>query len=154
MSSKKFPRRVVNRKVNVIRTEKKFKSSECRRRIISRYGESILIKGRWRIARQTSLSREVNFRRRLLIPEVCRAIQSSLHRVVYDEIHLAEGTNGGHLRGLFNHETLKKRFTVYWSSATIASPEQHVEAIWGVEAQTSTFTTNNRRSKWCTRRHR
>ena len=79
-----------------------------------------------------------SFRRRLLIPEVCRAIQSSLHRVVYDEIHLAEGTNGGHLRGLFNRLRKmagRRDLQFIGASATIASPEQHVEAIWGVEAQ-------------------
>ena len=79
-----------------------------------------------------------SFRRRLMIPEVCRAVQESLHRVVLDEIHLAEGTNGGHLRGLFNRikqMARPRKLQFIGASATIASPEQHVEAVWGEEAQ-------------------
>jgi hypothetical protein len=79
-----------------------------------------------------------SFRRRLMIPEVCRAVKESLQRVVLDEIHLAEGTNGGHLRGLFNRikqMARPRKLQFIGASATIASPEQHVEAVWGEDAQ-------------------
>lgn len=75
-----------------------------------------------------------SFRRRLMIPEVSRAVKNSLQRVVFDEIHLAEGLNGGHLRGIFNRMKLiagDKKLLFIGASATIAAPENHVEAVWG-----------------------
>ena len=33
-----------------------------------------------------------------MIPEVCKAVKSSLQRVVLDEIRPIEGMQGGHLR--------------------------------------------------------
>jgi ATP-dependent helicase YprA (DUF1998 family) len=78
-----------------------------------------------------------SFRRRLMIPEVSRAVQTSLQRVVYDEIHLAEGLSGGHLRGLFNRIKMiagSKKLLFIGASATIAAPESHVEAVWGHQA--------------------
>lgn len=75
-----------------------------------------------------------SFRRRLMIPQVSHAARSSLQRVVLDEIHLAEGLQGGHLRGLFNRLksiTGKRKLNFIGASATISSPEMHVESVWG-----------------------
>jgi hypothetical protein len=79
-----------------------------------------------------------SFRRRLMIPEVSRAVQTSLQRVVLDEIHLAEGLSGGHLRGLFNRlKTIAGRRNLLFigASATIAAPERHVESVWGTSSE-------------------
>ena len=75
-----------------------------------------------------------SFRRRLMIPEVSNAVKSSLQRVILDEIHLAEGLQGGHLRGLFNRLksiTGKRKLDFIGASATISSPEMHVQSVWG-----------------------
>ena len=79
-----------------------------------------------------------SFRRRLMIPEVSRAVQTSLQRVVLDEIHLAEGLSGGHLRGLFNRlRTIAgtRGLLFIGASATIAAPERHVESVWGTPSE-------------------
>ena len=74
-----------------------------------------------------------SFRRRLAIPAVVQAV-NNIQRVVLDEIHLAEGINGGHLRGLFNRlSAIKggKKPLFIAASATIAEESNHVKAIWG-----------------------
>jgi len=74
-----------------------------------------------------------SFRRRLAIPAVVQAVKN-IQRVVLDEIHLAEGINGGHLRGLFNRlSAIKdgKKPLFIAASATIAEESNHVKAIWG-----------------------
>ena len=94
-----------------------------------------------------------SFRRRLMIPEVCTAVRESSHRVVLDEIHLAEGTNGGHLRGLFNRikqMARPRKLQFIGASATIASPEQHAEAVWGEEAQPAISPRLRTRIQWST----
>ena len=72
-----------------------------------------------------------------MIPEVCKAVKSSLQRVVLDEIHLIEGMQGGHLRGLFNRlKSIKGRGNLDFigASATISSPERHVQSVWGTRS--------------------
>ena|GEM_PF-3968442 len=80
-----------------------------------------------------------SFRKRLLIPEVSNAAANSLRRIVLDEIHLAEGLQGGHIRGLFNrlHSLIEGRRTLSFigSSATIAEAECHVGSIYGCDPQ-------------------
>ncbi|MAS80482.1 MAG: hypothetical protein CMA28_02535 [Euryarchaeota archaeon] len=75
-----------------------------------------------------------SFRRRLAIPDVVGVVKN-IQRVVLDEIHLAEGINGGHLRGMFDRlAALRdgKRPLFIAASATIAEERRHVESIWGV----------------------
>ena len=75
-----------------------------------------------------------SFRRRLIIPAVASAARRNLSRVVLDEIHLTNGLQGGHTRGLFNRlHALRgsQGLSFIAASATIADPQHHVEAIWG-----------------------
>jgi hypothetical protein len=80
-----------------------------------------------------------SFRRRMVIPEVVQACQTSLQRIVFDEIHLASGLEGGHIRGLFNrlhsivHPTGRKLDFIA-ASATIAEAPNHVAKVWGSHA--------------------
>jgi len=92
-----------------------------------------------------------SFRRRLAIPAVVKAVQN-IQRVVLDEIHLAEGLNGGHLRGMFNRlVSIKngKRPLFIAASATIAEERNHVKAIWGSrgEVQVITPTSNEKHGR-------
>lgn len=78
-----------------------------------------------------------SFRRRLIIPAVAKAARTHLSRVVLDEIHLSNGLQGGHTRGLFNRlHALRgsKGLSFIAASATIADPQHHVESIWGTQS--------------------
>ena len=77
-----------------------------------------------------------SFRRRMVISEVVKAAQQSLQRVVFDEIHLAYGLEGGHMRGLFNRlhsivQSSGRNLNFMGASATIAKPQVHVSKVWG-----------------------
>jgi len=77
-----------------------------------------------------------SFRRRMVIPEVVQAAKSSLRRVVFDEVHLASGLEGGHIRGLFNRlrsivNSSKRKLDFIAASATIAEPSNHISKVWG-----------------------
>ena len=80
-----------------------------------------------------------SFRRRMVIPEVVQACQTSLRRIVFDEIHLASGLEGGHIRGLFNRlrsivRPVNRKLDFIAASATIAEAPNHVAKVWGSHA--------------------
>ena len=64
-----------------------------------------------------------SFRRRMVIPEVVKACQTSLQRIVFDEIHLASGLEGGHIRGLFNRlRSIVRPVNRNWTSSPHLPP--------------------------------
>lgn len=80
-----------------------------------------------------------SFRRRMVIPEVVQACQTSLQRIVFDEIHLASGLEGGHIRGLFNRlhsivRPVNRKLNFIAASATIAEAPNHIAKVWGSHA--------------------
>lgn len=76
-----------------------------------------------------------SFRRRMVIPEVVQAVQNSLQRVVFDEVHLATGLEGGHVRGLYNRlRSIKHNhgdLDFIAASATISEAANHISRVWG-----------------------
>jgi hypothetical protein len=83
-----------------------------------------------------------SFRRRLRNPKVVQGLSHGLNRIVFDEVHLSAGIQGGHhhyLVGrlkqlLYNFDpekNRKKALRIVGVSATIAKPRQHLNKIWG-----------------------
>ena len=83
-----------------------------------------------------------SFRRRLRNPTVVSGLKRGLSRIVFDEVHLSSGLQGGHHHFLvgrlkqllydFNpDENRKHALRLIGVSATIAKPKQHLQKIWG-----------------------
>ena len=83
-----------------------------------------------------------SFRRRLRNPAVVSGLKRGLSRIVFDEVHLSSGLQGGHHHFLvgrlkqllydFNPEKNRKHaLRLIGVSATIAKPKQHLQKIWG-----------------------
>lgn len=79
-----------------------------------------------------------SFRRRLRIPEVYLGLKKGLRRLVFDEVHLSSGTQGGHhskivsrcKQMVYNHSN-PRNLNFIGVSATIAKPREHIEKISG-----------------------
>lgn len=83
-----------------------------------------------------------SFRRRLRNPKVVQGLHQGLTRIVFDEVHLSAGIQGGHHHYLvgrlkqllydFDPEHNRKNaLRIVGVSATIAKPRQHLNKIWG-----------------------
>ena len=65
-------------------------------------------------------------------------LKSGLSRIVFDEVHLSSGTQGGHhhflvsrLKQICFFNGVRRTPRVVGVSATIAEPRQHLQKIWG-----------------------
>jgi len=90
-----------------------------------------------------------SFRRRLKIPEVTKGLRRGLRRIVFDEVHLSSGIQGGHHSQLISrckqllyeknpdsliYKDRSKSLNFIGVSATIAKPREHVGIISGDDA--------------------
>ena len=77
-----------------------------------------------------------SFRRRLRYKSVVAGLQSGLHRIVSDEVHLTSGIQGGHVTSILKRcqkfKTLETETPIGFIgvSATIAKPRKHVSKLW------------------------
>jgi len=79
-----------------------------------------------------------SFRRRLRNPTVVAALGNGLRRIVFDEVHLSSGAQGGHhhflvsrLKQLGYRRENRVLPRIVGVSATIAKPRQHLHKLWG-----------------------
>jgi len=80
-----------------------------------------------------------SFRRRLRIPAVCNRLSSDLRRIVFDEVHLSSGIQGGHHSRLLSRcrqlvassgARQNNSLSFIGVSATIAKPRLHLSKLW------------------------
>jgi|GEM_PF-3503684 hypothetical protein len=79
-----------------------------------------------------------SFRRRLRIPSVCKHLGKNLKRIVFDEVHLSSGIQGGHHSRLLSRcrqlvasqRGTNRDLTFVGVSATIAKPRLHLSKLW------------------------
>ena len=92
----------------------------------------------WEKPAQIILASIESFRRRLRNSSVMYGLKSGLQRIIFDEVHLSSGTQGGHhhflvsrLKQICYFENTKRTPRIIGVSATIAEPRQHLNKIWG-----------------------
>tara|TARA_B110000008_G_scaffold273163_1_gene306991 strand:- start:5967 stop:11276 length:5310 start_codon:yes stop_codon:yes gene_type:complete len=80
-----------------------------------------------------------SFRRRLRIPAVCNRLATDLRRIVFDEVHLSSGIQGGHHSRLLSRcrqlvarsgARQNNSLSFIGVSATIAKPRLHLSKLW------------------------
>jgi len=77
-----------------------------------------------------------SFRRRLRYKSVVSSLQTGLHRIVSDEVHLTSGVQGGHVTSIlkrcqkFRSLDNENPIGFIGVSATIAKPRKHVSKLW------------------------
>lgn len=78
-----------------------------------------------------------SFRRRLRIPDVYLSLRDGLRRMVFDEVHLSSGTQGGHHSKIVSRckqIAYPRKLNFIGVSATIAKPREHIYKIADVPA--------------------
>ncbi len=74
-------------------------------------------------------------KRRLQNPDFVRGVMPRLRRVIIDEVHLVNGSQGAHIATLMRRLKRLSGRDLEWtaSSATIASPEEHASRLFEVD---------------------